>query len=741
MRVILQLSVYAFVTVVALAGVPDPNVCVPLPYLPGTINGNSNGAPCSPWYMYKSVNTTGCISTKDQQGPWCATTQDYDKDKKWGNCAGTTGGNGNGAPCVFPFKFQDDMINQCIFSGPPQPGAWCSTTADFDKDQKWGLCPDVGQNLPTLPDKFQAKINWQNTLTKSSLYLEEYYDKVNDFASMTTMGLSATGKKTTTITSFKTKEVFKVYEDGEMCVVSPLDPTNDVAFPFKVLNGSDFIMSAGDSLKFGKDYQEVYLGKDTVNGVAVNHWTACVFRPEMGDATLNIEYYWSDPDSWSTASGMSTVPVQAVITGKRTDAFGQPATVSQIYDFAFFSDELPDGASEKVFQTPRGYVCDGRKNEKKLPKVPDRFSFRSEQISESAGTVQNIDEWYDFNAKLFRMDFIPQGQLIYQGFGNRPLSTVHDFYTGTAYVMDRYYGNCTVMPIPDGGVDTVNNGAANYTQIRDPMQFFDFSGETYYYEGTGSARHIGADIYSSRRTDWDGIMSIWEWYFSKDGWTLEDGLRPEYNEPIRLVVRIPATMPGGQDDVSVLNIFNFDDSPMDYSAFDVSLCYRDLPQRTFRFVIVGDKSYVEGNWFAFKYLVLNAIEDFTGLRPIRTQDVSVEIDPNSHLIFFTFTMLDVSPLTGIPGAEFVPQTPNEVPLNVAASKLIATINSNNMSILMTKDDFSTTTMLQAMPGEIYESVKFDNGTVVFIKAGSSTPVTPPSTNSPHSGPSKYILSQ
>ena len=53
----------------------------------------------------------------------------------------TTGGNSNGAPCYFPFVFNGKKYYKCYGRGR---NAWCGTTFNYDKDQKWGFCSSDG---------------------------------------------------------------------------------------------------------------------------------------------------------------------------------------------------------------------------------------------------------------------------------------------------------------------------------------------------------------------------------------------------------------------------------------------------------------------------------------------------------------------------------------------------------------------------------------------------------------------
>eukprot|EP00794_Sanderia_malayensis_P017044 gene17044-18759_t len=54
----------------------------------------------------------------------------------------TTGGNANGAPCVFPFVYRGRNYTSCTRAGHTRQ--WCATTKNYPADGKWGNCAPAG---------------------------------------------------------------------------------------------------------------------------------------------------------------------------------------------------------------------------------------------------------------------------------------------------------------------------------------------------------------------------------------------------------------------------------------------------------------------------------------------------------------------------------------------------------------------------------------------------------------------
>ncbi|KAF4023710.1 hypothetical protein G4228_015639 [Cervus hanglu yarkandensis] len=118
-----------------------------------TNDGNADGKPCVFPFTFEGRSYSACTSDGRSDGyRWCATTANYDQDKLYGFCptrvdATVTGGNAAGELCVFPFTFLGKEYSACTTEGRNDGHLWCATTSNFDKDKKWGFCPDQGYSL------------------------------------------------------------------------------------------------------------------------------------------------------------------------------------------------------------------------------------------------------------------------------------------------------------------------------------------------------------------------------------------------------------------------------------------------------------------------------------------------------------------------------------------------------------------------------------------------------------------
>ncbi|KAL4675107.1 hypothetical protein H8957_016772, partial [Semnopithecus entellus] len=54
----------------------------------------------------------------------------------------TIKGNTHGMPCVFPFQYNHQWHHECTREGREDDFLWCATTSRYERDEKWGFCPD-----------------------------------------------------------------------------------------------------------------------------------------------------------------------------------------------------------------------------------------------------------------------------------------------------------------------------------------------------------------------------------------------------------------------------------------------------------------------------------------------------------------------------------------------------------------------------------------------------------------------
>uniref|UniRef100_A0A8C9XW54 Matrix metalloproteinase-9 n=1 Tax=Sander lucioperca TaxID=283035 RepID=A0A8C9XW54_SANLU len=115
-----------------------------------TFGGNADGAECVFPFVFLGEEYDSCTTEGRSDGyRWCATTSNFDTDKKYGFCPNTAviGGNSEGEPCHFPFVFLGKEYDSCTSEGRGDGKLWCSTTDSYDDDKKWGFCPDQGYSL------------------------------------------------------------------------------------------------------------------------------------------------------------------------------------------------------------------------------------------------------------------------------------------------------------------------------------------------------------------------------------------------------------------------------------------------------------------------------------------------------------------------------------------------------------------------------------------------------------------
>ncbi|XP_060636649.2 uncharacterized protein [Anolis sagrei] len=124
--------------------------------------GNSRGQKCTFPFVYKKRTFYTCTNENALFGRfWCATTGSYDKDRKWSYCADTRLIADSQGPCVFPFTFNFKSYSACTTDGDSNGKLWCSLTSNYTKESKWAYC-DQSEPRPCVFPFIYNKKSYSN---------------------------------------------------------------------------------------------------------------------------------------------------------------------------------------------------------------------------------------------------------------------------------------------------------------------------------------------------------------------------------------------------------------------------------------------------------------------------------------------------------------------------------------------------------------------------------------------------
>lgn len=89
------------------------------------------------------------------------------------------GGTAHGEPCIFPFYFEGSEFSDCTTEGRSDGRLWCATTYNYDEDKKWGFCETEEQAQLRLEaeeaeDQYQTVLQLLNVTTRKSQKRELY---------------------------------------------------------------------------------------------------------------------------------------------------------------------------------------------------------------------------------------------------------------------------------------------------------------------------------------------------------------------------------------------------------------------------------------------------------------------------------------------------------------------------------------------------------------------------------------
>ncbi|XP_071099972.1 uncharacterized protein [Haliotis cracherodii] len=559
---------------------------------------------------------------------------------------------------------------------------------------------DSASALPKLADTYLARMEWKLIEQKKWVYVEEFFDGPGNRAALRLTGVYDPGKVVLFISDFTTDEYFTI-QDG-MCAVTKLSASDTFTLPFQNVNGSAAeVLSVHRAMKFGQSYNEKYVGLATVRNISALHFESCTYRNDTKQ-TIKIDFYFSDGKTWTTPSGAILAPIRSMIhrkIGSGSDSFES----HEQYDIVYFQEYIDDYS---VFQIPGGIYCDGRKNTKPTPNIPNYFTFRAEMVVPSYNTIGAYDEWYDYSRKMVRIDSkpMPGGVVIVPMVTRRD---VHDFNAGVSYMVDMTSGDCHVAPLSADIFDSKLTDL-NHIAIKSPKQFFDFTSGVFVYSGQKTERGITMDTWIGKRLDFPpglNLTSYWEWYFSADKWLISEFGPSIRSAPMRLKITIP-----GANATFIYNIFDFTEDEPDISVFDVSYCYEKGDIRDFRFTLTGKSWAISPKPKLFKYNMATAIARAMGVASPRIQAAQADFDNKG--VYVLFTLLGPPPVKGDTGNPI-----NSVSSDTAANNFRQSLDSGQFSFQSTivkPSSGQQTFTYTGVPHSMKEVIRSSNGTLTDL---------------------------
>ncbi|KAK3561497.1 hypothetical protein QTP86_005998 [Hemibagrus guttatus] len=99
-----------------------------------------------------TANGTGVTAKRDTYDSWRRGGTSENICEQPYRTVHTSAGNSNGAPCTFPFLYNNTWRHSCLPPDASHSQAWCSTTENYDEDRKWGNCLQYEEGCGALWD-------------------------------------------------------------------------------------------------------------------------------------------------------------------------------------------------------------------------------------------------------------------------------------------------------------------------------------------------------------------------------------------------------------------------------------------------------------------------------------------------------------------------------------------------------------------------------------------------------------
>ncbi|KAK3800013.1 hypothetical protein RRG08_035612 [Elysia crispata] len=513
------------------------------------------------------------------------------------------------------------------------------------------------------------------------------------------------------------------YSTGELLVVTPADLKCTVTnlstseqrfiFGYKKSHNKGHLPSPEAVLHILQpedDSVEIYVGKQTARGIPCDVWYSCTYWEDM-KSTMDIHWYFSDPQKWKPSDGSASVPVRARVKGVRYNELGQPRQFDHNYDFIHWKNRI---TRPGYYQTPKGAACPGRILTKQAPTLPDQFSFTLEQVDRTVGLITFIREKFDVKRKLFRFQMRARGKKT-DLFGDNVLDEIHDFNTGVAYIIDTARGNCSVSPIEENDLDDTSDSQGHVTmRTAAELLLLAGTGQKPVYTGSRTIRGIDCDVWVAKRVNYPPgtkLNATWEWAFVNASWVYTD----QGSNPLpKGGTLMQLSLTQGYKTVTYYNIYNFRQDPLSFSHFDISPCYENRKRRIFSISFPGTSaSTIAVNLQYFKDGVVQQIAALTGLSPLRVGSLQVNFE---NVVKVTFEILDKTPIPGD-----VKTVKQEVDLAKAGDAIYKAVRTNKFSVpIVSANGTQIAQPISADPNSIVEK---EYTQAVAVDAGYSKGVT------------------
>uniref|UniRef100_A0A8C5HU14 Matrix metalloproteinase-9 n=1 Tax=Gouania willdenowi TaxID=441366 RepID=A0A8C5HU14_GOUWI len=309
-----------------------------------TFGGNADGAECVFPFIFQGEEYDSCTTEGRSDGyRWCSTTSNFDKDLKYGFCpsrdTAVIGGNSEGESCHFPFVFLGKTYDSCTSEGRGDGKLWCATTDNYDDDKKWGLCPDQGYSLFLVAaHEFGHALGLEHSSIREALmfpmysYVEDFSLHDDDIEGIQYLYGPKTGPKPTppqpnpTTPSTNPNPETEAPEPRTTTTPVPIDPSKDAC----KLTSFDTITVIDRELHYFKDGH--YWKKSDSRNVEIKGpysisgtWPAlpAIIDSAFEDLLTKKVYFFSGTQFWVYTG-------KTVLGPRRIEKLGLPSSIQKV---------------------------------------------------------------------------------------------------------------------------------------------------------------------------------------------------------------------------------------------------------------------------------------------------------------------------------------------------------------------------------------------------------------------------